>query len=234
MSHPYHHACSSLKKFPHPLGWQYHFPLHHFLDSSKAHLADARHRSLFHHPCGILLAEKLGGTLANPLPPELARAIAEQHIREDIGYIAPLSQWVSKNPPSFLEFSLENWKKILHMPKPLLLEGFLARSHSAQNLKERKELLEILLLPETCEDLIGHPSRFLYFTSPGPFLCEQLLGPLLPSHTPTRTLCETLIKELFGHIPSLPEYLKQSSIKKWMFQNAKRLSEESLPHPQNS
>jgi hypothetical protein len=171
----------------------------------------------------VKLAEKLGATLPDPLPPNLPQRIAEQHITEDLGYIPTLSEWVSPSPP----FPLENWKRILHMPKPLLLEGFLARSCSSQSMQERKTLLDILLLPETCEDLLGHPSRFLYFTSPGPFICEQLLGPLLPSQTPTRTLCEALIKELFNHIPSLPQYLENTPIKPWMFQNAQRLSEES-------
>jgi hypothetical protein len=224
MSHPYHHALSSTRSFPTDdpkakTRWEDHYPLHHFLDSSKAHLADARHRALYHHKTGIEISKRL--PQLKHIPQTTLQEIATQHILEDISYIPSLTQWISPNPP----FPNPRWKALLSMPKQMLIEEYRKRATSPQNLKERETLLNILLLPESEDHLFSHPGRLLYFTSPGPYLCETLLGPVLPSKTPTRTLCETLIKETFGKIPSLQDFLKKTRIQAWMYKNAQQLSQ---------
>ena len=60
MAHPYHHAVSSAKKFG-GIPEEY-LKFHDFLDRSKSHMADFRHRALRHHSEGIFLLEEFFGT----------------------------------------------------------------------------------------------------------------------------------------------------------------------------
>lgn len=98
MAHPWHHALSSVKR----LGGtpEAHLPVHEFFDSSKATLADWRHRAILHNSFGIFLAERLfGPTIDNgagkPVP---TRLIAEQHVREDLGWIPSVQDWIGHLP----------------------------------------------------------------------------------------------------------------------------------------
>lgn len=56
---PYLHAMVSVRK------WggrpEDYLPVHDFLDSSKAHLPDVRHRALLHNSFGIYIAERVFG-----------------------------------------------------------------------------------------------------------------------------------------------------------------------------
>jgi len=228
MSHPYYHSLSSSLKDSNPsyqFSWEDHYPIHHFLDSSKAHLADARHRCLFHHPTGVAFCLQL----PSPLPPSLIRSIATRHIKEDLTHLPPLKKWIHPAPP----YQVAEWPLLLSLSKPELLAFFEKKATSLQNLQERRKLLRLLLAPEEYDSVINHPSRFIYFTSPGPFLCESILGPVLPSLTPTRTLSETLIKELLGFVPSLQDFLLHTPIEDWMYKNALSLSKTTKIDPVN-
>jgi hypothetical protein len=60
--------------------------IHDFLDSSKAHVPDMRHRMLLHHSFGIYLCEQVfGTTIVNSDGRAVSvRDIAEHHVIEDI------------------------------------------------------------------------------------------------------------------------------------------------------
>jgi Domain of unknown function (DUF6915) len=72
-----------------------------FIDSSKAHLGDARHRAMYHHTAGIFLCEQIFGTVITVRHQEKlvevpVRRIAEEHILEDLGWIpSPNDYWKS-------------------------------------------------------------------------------------------------------------------------------------------
>ena len=95
MAHPYHHALSSAKQF----GGQAedYLAIHNWFDESKAHLPDLRHRALRHHSEGIFLCERLFGvTLRNSAGKEVpVRLIGEQHVKEDLGWIPTVKDWLS-------------------------------------------------------------------------------------------------------------------------------------------
>ena len=81
MAHPFHHAESSARKFGGEA--REYLQLHQFLDGSKEHLADFRHRALRHHSEGIFMLEKIFGTTitlstGRVLP---VRFVGEQHAR---------------------------------------------------------------------------------------------------------------------------------------------------------
>lgn len=94
MSHPYHHALSSVKKWGGEV--DDYLSIHSWFDESKSHMADFRHRALRHHSEGIFMAEKLFGvTLINSngrvVP---VRAVGEQHVQEDCGKIPTVADWL--------------------------------------------------------------------------------------------------------------------------------------------
>jgi hypothetical protein len=91
--HPLHHAQSSVKKFGGTV--EDFLPLHEWLDSSKSSMADWRHRAMRHHAEGIFEAERQFGIAiicdGKAVP---TRYVAEQHIREDLGVIPTVADWL--------------------------------------------------------------------------------------------------------------------------------------------
>lgn len=92
--HPHHHAESTVKKW----GGQVsdYIELHSWFDDSKAHFADFRHRALRHHSEGIFMAESIfGSTITNSNGQKIpVRIIGEQHVKEDLGWIPSLKDWL--------------------------------------------------------------------------------------------------------------------------------------------
>ena len=94
MAHSYYHAVSSARKWGgRPDDFQ---PIHDWLDGSKLIIADFRHRGLRHHAEGCFAAEALFGvTITNAAGRVVpVRAIAEQHVIEDLGWIPSFADWV--------------------------------------------------------------------------------------------------------------------------------------------
>ena len=99
MAHPYHHACSSAKKYGGEPGE--YLDLHEWLDGSKSHTADFRHRALRHHSEGIFMLEAIVGSTitlstGRVLP---VRFIGEQHVMEDLGRIPTVHDWLGNIRP---------------------------------------------------------------------------------------------------------------------------------------
>jgi hypothetical protein len=100
MSHPYHHAVSSARRFSgQPEDYQ---ALHDFFDSTKAGYAHFTHRAILHNTFGIFLAEKLfGTTILNSDGKHVpTRLLGEQHVREDLGWIPTIKDWMSAIVPT--------------------------------------------------------------------------------------------------------------------------------------
>ena len=99
MSHPYHHALSSVHK------WggepEDYLAVHAWFDETKAHFADARHRAMRHHSEGIFLMESIFGvTLTTSTGREIpTRWVGEQHVYEDLGRIPSLGDWLEHLAP---------------------------------------------------------------------------------------------------------------------------------------
>ena len=115
MAHPYHHSVSSARKFGgKPEDFQ---KIHDWFDDTKATFADFRHRALKHHSLGIFWCEKeFGVTITNSDGKEVpVRLVAEQHVREDCGYVPSVQDWLQHlkpekwmgRPPIKLERELE-------------------------------------------------------------------------------------------------------------------------------
>lgn len=74
--------------------------IHEFLDSSKAHIPDMRHRLVLHSSFGIYMAQEFFGIYRlNSLKEEYSvRDICEHHVLEDLGFIPTLNQWLEDLP----------------------------------------------------------------------------------------------------------------------------------------
>jgi hypothetical protein len=74
--------------------------IHQFLDESKAHIADHRHRALMHNAFGCFLIEKVFGLEMTNSEGKIfsPRDVAEQHIIEDLGHIPTVQDWLSELP----------------------------------------------------------------------------------------------------------------------------------------
>lgn len=76
-------------------------PIHKFLDQSKIHIADWRHRALLHSTFGISLCEQFFGDLYTRPSDEVqvsTRAVAERHVLEDLGAIPTPAEWLREMP----------------------------------------------------------------------------------------------------------------------------------------
>lgn len=100
--HPAFHAAESVAEWGGVEGD--YLELHKFLERSRAHLPDARHRAMLHHAFGIVVAEGLFGlTITNSdgrvVP---VREVLEAHITRDLGVVPTLEE-------AFDSMSLEPW-----------------------------------------------------------------------------------------------------------------------------
>lgn len=91
---PYFHARLSVKKYGGEI--EDYLDIHNFIDSSKATLADVRHRALLHSSFGCFLAEQVFGVYITNSAGKVVqvRDIAEEHIQEDLGFIPSVDKWL--------------------------------------------------------------------------------------------------------------------------------------------
>ena len=99
---PLTHAKNSARKFGGK--WEDYIQLHEWMDSSKEHLPDLRHRSIYHHSWGIYQGqEKFGVAIKNSDGRDIAvRDVLEQHVIEDMGFIPTVADW-------FKNWAAEPW-----------------------------------------------------------------------------------------------------------------------------
>lgn len=99
MAHPLKHAESTARK------WggrpQDYLAIHQWFDESKAFMADFRHRAMRHHAEGIFMCEKFFGvTITNSDGKQVpVRYIGEQHVKEDLGRIPSVQDWLQRIQP---------------------------------------------------------------------------------------------------------------------------------------
>jgi hypothetical protein len=94
MSHPLHHAISSQKKWGGSI--ENYLPIHNWFDETKSSYPDMRHRTLRHHSEGIFWCEEKFGTYITNSDGKMVpvRALGEQHVKEDIGWIPTIKDYL--------------------------------------------------------------------------------------------------------------------------------------------
>lgn len=95
MAHPEIHAQNSVKLFGGKL--EDYLAIHHWFDETKANFPDMRHRAIRHHAEGIFWCEGVfGKSFFNSDGKRVfTRYVGEQHVKEDIGFIPTMADWLS-------------------------------------------------------------------------------------------------------------------------------------------
>lgn len=103
-----------------------YLPIHEFIDSSKFHVADARHRALLHSSFGLDLAMQVFGSYIeiehdNHTKKVSVKSIVEDHIIQDLGKIPSVQDYLQ-------HMKIETWmsgptyRRTTHvrfLPKPI-------------------------------------------------------------------------------------------------------------------
>ena len=84
---PSRHAQRSAEQFGGDA--QTYLPLHAFLESSRLHLPDARHRVLLHTTLGVQTVEEVFGLELMGVP---TRLLVETHIEADLGFVPTVEE----------------------------------------------------------------------------------------------------------------------------------------------
>lgn len=115
----YYHAVISAKKHGGlPEDYQ---PVHDFIDSSKATIADVRHRAILHSAFGIFLAEQVfGAAITNSEGKSVpVRLIAEEHVQDDLGFIPTVEHWLGEMPVRpWMSGTVKKTKILPAIPEP--------------------------------------------------------------------------------------------------------------------
>jgi hypothetical protein len=91
---PYLHAKISVKKYGGVV--EDYIGIHSFIDSTKAHMPDVRHRALLHSSFGCYMVEQVFGVyFQNSEGKDVStRDIAEEHIIQDLGFIPTVEKYL--------------------------------------------------------------------------------------------------------------------------------------------
>jgi hypothetical protein len=96
---PWIHAENSVKKFGGEV--DDYLDIHNWLDQTKAHFPDMRHRAILHSSFGIFLCEQVHGVSFKRKSDGKrvqVRDIAEHHVIEDMGFIPTIQDYLKDMP----------------------------------------------------------------------------------------------------------------------------------------
>ena len=179
--------------------WADDLPIHEFLDATKFSCADRRHRVVLHHT-------DLGGAIAARAFPGRTdvEALVSQHVREDLGQEATLSDW-------FEHCEIER------LPKPIYRRIERGPAGIADQIAARLGEADRVALDEVCAFLfepLTYDERALpvLMNCAGPMIVRRVFGP--PAHGPSGAMvdygliAEAAIFTAFGRIPDLAEIVR--------------------------
>lgn len=206
MSHAYHHALSSIRKFPRVQPFEKHLQIHQFIDQSKIILGNATHRALLHHKEGAELTARWGSRELR-LEKQDVLDIALLHITEDMGTIPAAEDWLRNYPRETRDTLL---------PDALLQIQHLNRKEGQP--ENDNEIIEILAA-----------APLLWVNSAGPFLAEYALGVTGSKNRMTRKTTEEIVKKAAlltknpDGYPSFHDIACKIPLEPWMYDKAEPL-----------
>lgn len=211
MSHPYYHSISSVKHYGGEV--DDYLPIHSWIDQTKAHIVDSRHRLFLHNPLGITLAVSIFSNKDFDV-----EEICHRHINEDFGFIPKIDRCLDRMYTNVLQDKL----------KSVSIEQQAERS-----VKKFGGVIEDYLTIHRWYAYIAEQDRGVHvvlLSSFGVFIAEQVFGVVLKRDSdnrsiPFRPIAEQHILARFGRIPSLQEYAVTIPTESWMMRRARPLSE---------
>lgn len=210
MAHPWYHAVVAARKYGGVA--EDYLPLETWMDFTKSHIADCRHRLFLHNAWGLFVAERIHGatiTRASDGKRLPLRPLLEDHILQDFGKIPTLAQCLAQLAPEPLASELDLPEQCRHAAQRfggdwtdyLAVGGFLDWPRS--------------YLPD------GRYRRILH-NGWGVALAVEAFGvafarPSDGALVPTAGVAETHIEaECDGRVPPLEECLAGIEVQRWM------------------
>lgn len=218
MAHAYHHARSSARHFGGTPDDYLIF--HEFMDHTKEHLADSRHRLFLHNAQGIFLVERVFGSTflrASDGKRMALRPVLEQHVTEDFGGRLPSLPDCFRHPSKRPLYSKDD--TIMHCQLSAQTFGGLPSDYLILH-EEMNQVRKVL--PDELGLCVLHNAW-------GISLIERIIGPTLtrPSDEiviSTRQILEMHVTSDLGYIPTMQESIEHVELEGWMYRNARPLS----------
>lgn len=182
--------------------------VHVWIDQSKGAWADPRHRAFLHHREGADLCARVVAT--TPSGTRGVRDVAEDHIREDLGFLPAVSEWFSNLRPA-------RW---------MTTGKRTARDHATANAKQWGGSPEAYLplhafLDGGTDCPASSLTRAWLHHCLGVHLAVAVFGEVLrpaPAlQIPVRELVEDHLRHDCGHRPSLIDWYSAMDLQPWMF-----------------
>jgi hypothetical protein len=214
VAHPLYHARMSVRRYGGTT--EDYLAVHEWMDFTKSHIADCRHRLFLHNAWGIFLAERiLGGTLTRASDGKVLplRPLLEDHVAQDFGRIPTLAACLAHLSPEPLDSEVTTFDQCAASADA---EGGVAADYEALHrfLDWPREYLPGGDLPD------GRYRRVLH-NAWGVALAVQALGLGLTRGSDgamldVRALAEGHIRREYGRIPTLEEALEGIRLERWM------------------
>ena len=205
-----------------------YYPIHFWYDSTKQHLADARHRLILHNMGSIMLSIKHFGDYTTHLMEDgtIIKAdnyfIGLNHIREDFGR--------NIGTEEILAFCANHLKGSVRKFNQERALDMLIKKHQGVR-SDYKGISDFFFhFTNWSHDTIQHRVAISFLSNSfGIFQLEKMLGTLFTRESdgrviPTRIIGENYVNGGYGQIPTLNQILEGVPQRSWMQVNAAALS----------
>lgn len=218
MAHPWHHSLSSANLFGGSPADYYR--LHHWMDETKSHVADFRHRALRHHTHGVSLAVHLfGGDILNSDGINVSvRQVLEQHIVEDCGRLTTVEDWT-------VDMQSPRWFTGIRKNHADALDYLYHRYNRGDYHASLHWLVNWFYTPFGIDLQTNPLLAMLRSHAAGLFETEAAhkrpVIDLSYQRVPVRVLAEAIVKLQLGRIPSVEDWTRCLKASFWMVQTKK-------------
>lgn len=220
MAHAFYHAKSSARKFGGTL--EDYLDLHTFMDSTKAHVPDNRHRLFLHNAWGIFFVEEIFGTTitrqsdGKQVP---TRTILEQHVKEDFGGKIPtLEQCFDPSMKTYFSPLDDNeWSHCIHSAKTFggePIDYMVLHKHINQVRN---------VYPHDAGQTLLHNAWGISLLVVA--LGETFVRPSDRKVCSIRAVLEAHVQKDRGCIPTMAQSIEHIQVARWMSQDALPLSQ---------
>jgi hypothetical protein len=213
MAHPWYHAVLAARRFGGTP--EDYLEIETWMDFTKSHTPDCRHRLLLHNAWGVFLAERiLGATLIRASDDKVIplRPLLEDHITQDFGRIPTLAVCFAQLAPEPLD------------PDMTVYDQCLATAEEVGGVwTDYQALHQFLDWPRDC--LPDGRFRRVLHNSWGVGLAEQAFGLAFTRASDgvefaIRPIVERHIVRELGTIPTLDAALEGVTLQRWMCSRA--------------
>jgi hypothetical protein len=212
VSHPYTHACASAERY----GGQAddYLPIHNWIDASKAHYAEFRHRFLRHHEYGVReMAEQFGKFTNSDGARVDSLDVGMDHLMDDHGQHPDRHMW-------FEGYNLQPW---MSRNNDTSIDDITEKVANAARCSFNLAAVVTTWfhVPSSATPELRVPYRAFTHHSYGLFELERIYGvyrkdPQTSKFVPLRPIGEHYLRAVLGIIPTLRDWARYIQPIRWM------------------